>query len=98
MLTAVPAEGYLALWQHRILLCAASIFFQGCVSPLPCPHSRVGAFFTVFSESLSQSARVDASAARLASGSGRQKNTHSGSCGLWVQSLLADAPSARQSG
>lgn len=37
MLTAVPAEGYLALRQHRIILCAALIFFQGCVSPLPCP-------------------------------------------------------------
>ena len=44
MLTAVPAEGYLALRQHRIILCAAPIFFQGCVSPLPCPHLRVGAF------------------------------------------------------
>ena len=33
MLTAVPAEGYLALRQHRIILCAAPIFFQGCVSP-----------------------------------------------------------------
>ena len=44
MLTAVPAEGYLALRKHRILLCAAPIFFQGCVSPLPCPHLRVGAF------------------------------------------------------
>ena len=33
MLTAVPAEGYLALKQHRIILCAAPIFFQGCVSP-----------------------------------------------------------------
>jgi len=40
MLTAVPAEGYLALRQHRIFLCAAPIFFQGCVSPLPCPHFR----------------------------------------------------------
>ena len=38
------------------------------------------------------------SAARFAAGSGRQKNTHSGGCGLWVQSLFADAPSARQSG
>lgn len=44
MLTAVPAEGYLALRQHRIILCAALIFFQGCVSPLPCPRLRVGAF------------------------------------------------------
>ena len=33
MLTAVPAEGHLALRQHRIILCAALIFFQGCVSP-----------------------------------------------------------------
>ena len=33
LLTAVPAEGYLALRQHRIILCAAPIFFQGCVSP-----------------------------------------------------------------
>lgn len=57
MLTAVPAEGYLALRQHRIILCAALIFFQGCVSPLPCPHLRVGGFlFTVFTASLSQSA------------------------------------------
>lgn len=45
MLTAVPAEGYLALRQHRILLCAALIFFQGCVSSLPSPHLRVGGFF-----------------------------------------------------
>lgn len=44
MLTAVPAEGYLALRQHRIILCAAPIFFQGCVSLLPCPHLRVGLF------------------------------------------------------
>ena len=44
MLTAVPAEGYLALRQHRIFLCAGPIFFHGCVSPLPCPHLRVGAF------------------------------------------------------
>ena len=44
VLTAVPAEGNLALRQHRIILCAAPIFFQDCVSPLPCPHFRVGAF------------------------------------------------------
>lgn len=33
MLTAVPAEGYLALRQHRIILCAAPIFFKAA-SPL----------------------------------------------------------------
>ena len=57
MLTAVPAEGYLALRQHRIILCAAPIFFQGCVSPSSLPAFAGGGFlFTVFSASLSQSA------------------------------------------
>lgn len=41
MLTAVPAEGYLALRQHHIILCAAPIFFQDCVSPA---RIRGGAF------------------------------------------------------
>ena len=54
MLTAVPAKGYLALRQHRIILCAAPIFFQGCVS-LPV-FAGGGFLFTVFSASLSQSA------------------------------------------
>lgn len=54
MLTAVPAEGYLALRQHRILLCAAPIFFK-TASPLPAFAGR-GFLFTVFSASLSQSA------------------------------------------
>ena len=44
MLTAVPAEGHLALRHFRIFLCAVSLSFQGCVSPLPCPRLRVGAF------------------------------------------------------
>lgn len=81
MLTAVPAEGYLALKQHCILLRAAPIVFQGCISPSPLPAFVGGGFlFTVFSASLSQSACVDASAAHFAAGSGRQKNTHSGGC------------------
>ncbi len=58
MLTAVPAEGYLALRQHRIILCAAPIFFQGCVSPLPCPHLRVGPFCLPSSARPSLRARV----------------------------------------
>ena len=57
MLTAVPAEGYLALRQHRILLRAAPIVFQGCISPSPLPAFVGGGFlFTVFTASLSQSA------------------------------------------
>ena len=43
-LTAVPAEGYLALRHYRIFLCAVPVSCQDCVSPLPCPHLRVGAF------------------------------------------------------
>lgn len=44
MLTAVPAEGHLALRQHRILLCAAPYIFSRLRLPSPLPHLRVGAF------------------------------------------------------
>jgi len=57
MLTAVPAEGYLALRQHRIILCAAPYIFSRLRLPSPLPAFAGGGFlFTVFSASLSQSA------------------------------------------
>ena len=57
MLAAVPAEGYLALRQHRILLCAAPLYFFKTASPLSPAAFAGGSFlFTVFSASLSQSA------------------------------------------
>lgn len=58
MLTAVPAEGHLALRQHRILLCAAPpLYFFKTASPLSPAAFAGGSFlFTVFSASLSQSA------------------------------------------
>ena len=57
MLTAVPAEGHLALRQHRILLCASPLYFFKTASPLSPAAFAGGSFlFTVFSASLSQSA------------------------------------------
>ena len=56
MLTAVPAEGYLALRQHRIILCAAPIFFKAASPFSPARICGWGFLFTVFSASLSQSA------------------------------------------
>ena len=57
MLTAVPAEGYLALRQHHIILCAAPLYFFKTASPLSPAAFAGGSFlFTVFSASLSQSA------------------------------------------
>lgn len=57
MLTAVPAEGHLALRQHRILLCAAPLYFFKTASPLsPAAFAGGGFLFTAFSASLSQSA------------------------------------------
>ena len=87
MLTAVPAEGYLALRQHRILLCAAPIFFQGCVSPLPCPHSRWGLFvYRLQRVPLSERVRGRLLQRVLAAGSGTTKNTHRRR--LWLGSII----------
>lgn len=93
MLTAVPAEGYLALRQHRILLCAAPYIFSRLRLPSPLPAFAGGGFlFTVFSAFLSQSARVDASAARFAAGSGRQKTPTAAAVGFGFNHYLRMLP------
>lgn len=44
MLTAVPPEGYLALRQHRIILCVAPIFFKAASPLSPAPIFGWGLF------------------------------------------------------
>ena len=75
MLTAVPAEGYLALRQHRILLRAAPIVFQGCISPSP-PARICGWGLFVYRLQcvpLSERVRGRLCSVVFAAGSGRQK-------------------------